>query len=64
MQGIYLFALVFLVMSLIVNIMPNFPHFPGDVVLSKIGIHIKIPLFSSLIISVLIILFSKVLLPV
>ncbi len=64
MQGLYLFVLTFLIMSLIVNIVPKFPHFPGDVDLGKIGISIKIPLFSSLIISVLLILFGKVLLPI
>ena len=61
MQGIYLFILTFLIMSLIVNIVPKFPHFPGDIDLGKIGIPIKIPLFSSLLISVLLLLFGKML---
>ena len=50
-------------MSLIVNIVPRFPNLPGDIYLDKIGIPIKIPLFSSIIISVLLILFGKMLLP-
>ena len=64
MRGLYLFALVFLVLTLITNIVPEFPHLPGDLDLSKIGIPIKIPLFSSMVISVLLILSGKMLLPV
>lgn len=64
MQGLYLFVLVFLVMSLVVNIMPNFPRLPGDINLEKVGIHIRIPFFFSLAISVILLLFGKMLLPI
>jgi len=56
MKGIYLFLSIFLLMSLIDNLVPKFPRLPWDVNLDKKGIYIKIPFLSALVISFLLIL--------
>jgi len=48
---------VFLVMSLVFNIMPKLPRFPWDVYINKFGFRIYIPVISSLILSVILALF-------
>jgi len=61
MKEFGIFLVTFILMSLVANIVPRFPHFPGDIYFDKIGIYIKIPLFSSLIISILLVLVFKAL---
>lgn len=46
-------GVVFLVLGLLYNIVPNLPKLPGDVYIDKGGLKIYIPFFSSLILSVL-----------
>ncbi|MBI2018313.1 DUF2905 family protein [Candidatus Daviesbacteria bacterium] len=43
-------------MSLVENIIPKFPRLPWDINLDKKGVFIKIPFFSALVISFLLIL--------
>lgn len=47
-----LFATLFLVLSLIFNLMPSWPRFPWDIQLRKGPIKFYFPLFSSLILSI------------
>jgi len=56
MKGIYFFFTVFLLMSLIENFIPRFPRLPWDLNLDKKDVYIKIPFFSALVISFLLIL--------
>lgn len=51
---LFLFSgLVFLLLGLIFNIMPNLPKVPGDVYIDKPNIKIYIPWLSSLVVSVI-----------
>ncbi|EKD91024.1 MAG: hypothetical protein ACD_30C00051G0006 [uncultured bacterium] len=49
----YLLALVFLLMGLVSNILPNWPKLPGDMYFDKGGFKIYIPFTSAIIISVI-----------
>lgn len=51
------FGLVFLILSLVYNIMPKFPRIPGDIYLDKFGFKIYIPWLSAVVISVILTLF-------
>jgi len=53
----WLLSLIFLVLGLVFNIMPNLPKIPGDIYINKPGLKIYIPFMSSIIISVLLTLF-------
>lgn len=48
---------IFLLLSLIFNIMPNLPKIPGDIYINRSGFRIYIPWVSSLILSVLLTIF-------
>ena len=50
-------ALVFLLLGLIFNLVPNLPRIPGDLYINKLGFKIYIPFASVIVISVLISLF-------
>ena len=45
-------GMIFLLTTLLFNLMPNFPRIPGDIYLDKGGFKIYIPWLSSIIISV------------
>lgn len=46
-------GVIFLVLGLIFNIMPNLPKIPGDIYIDRPGIKIYIPWVSSIILSVI-----------
>jgi len=46
-------GLVFLVLGLIFNIMPNLPKIPGDIYIDKPNLKIYIPFTSAIVISVI-----------
>ena len=48
-----LLGVLFLVLGLLANLMPNFPKIPGDIYIDRPGIKIYIPWMSSLILSVI-----------
>ncbi len=48
---------IFLLLSLIFNIVPNLPKIPGDIYLNRPGIKIYIPWVSSLVLSVILTIF-------
>lgn len=48
-----LVGVVFLLLGLIFNIMPNWPRLPGDIYIRKPGLTIYIPWLSSLIVSII-----------
>lgn len=45
-------GVVFLVLALVFNVMPNLPKLPGDISIEKPGIRIYIPFASALVISI------------
>lgn len=48
-----LLGVVFLILSLVLNMMPNWPRMPGDIYIRKPGLTIYIPWLSSIIISII-----------
>lgn len=56
-KGFTLLGIMFLLLGLIFNIMPNLPRIPGDIYIDKPGIRIYIPFASVIVISVLLTLF-------
>lgn len=46
-------GVIFLLLSLIFNIVPNLPKIPGDIYIEKSGIRIYIPITSAIILSLL-----------
>jgi len=52
----FLLSLVFLLLGFILSLTPQFPKLPGDILIEKDGVRIYIPLTSSLIISLLLII--------
>lgn len=48
-----LLGIIFLVLGLVTNIMPNLPKIPGDIYINRPGLKIYIPWVSSIIISVI-----------
>ena len=48
-----LLGVIFLVLGLVFNIMPNLPKIPGDIYIDRPGLKIYIPFTSALVISVL-----------
>ncbi|MBI2337612.1 DUF2905 domain-containing protein [Candidatus Daviesbacteria bacterium] len=49
-------GIVFLLLGLIFNIIPNLPRIPGDIYFDKAGFKIYIPFTSSILLSVILIL--------
>ena len=52
-----LLSVVFLLLSLLFNIMPKWPLIPGDIYINKSGIKVYIPFASAIVISVLLTLY-------
>ncbi len=50
-KALYFLGIIFLILGLLFNIMPNMPRLPGDISIDKPGIKIYIPFTSALIIS-------------
>ncbi|MBI2020706.1 DUF2905 domain-containing protein [Candidatus Daviesbacteria bacterium] len=49
-----LLGIIFIILGLLFNIMPNWPKLPGDIYIDRPGLKIYIPWLSSLILSVII----------
>ena len=49
-----LLAIIFLILTMVMNITPNSPKFPWDINIDKLGIKVYIPIISSLVLSALI----------
>ncbi|MBI4038334.1 DUF2905 domain-containing protein [Candidatus Daviesbacteria bacterium] len=48
-----LLGIIFLILGMLFNFMPNLPKIPGDIYIDKPGIRIYIPWVSSLILSII-----------
>lgn len=48
-----LLGVIFLVLGLIINLMPNWPRIPGDIYIDRPNIKIYIPFTSAIVLSVI-----------
>lgn len=55
-----LIGIVFLLLGLLLNIMPNAPRIPGDIFIDRPNIRIYVPLTSSLVVSLLLTLLFNI----